>query len=435
MLEVFKTHIETKFPELLESPFLLACSGGIDSMVLTDLCSRCGMDFALAHCNFQLRGADSVGDEKFVKDKARELYTRIFSINFDTIGYAKEHKVSIQMAARELRYPWFAEIMQKNGIRKLVTAHHADDNLETFLINLSRGTGIEGLRGIPEKTDSIARPLLPFSREQIEAYAQYENIEWREDSSNADTKYLRNNIRHQILPLLKGLNPNFSVNFLDTQNYLSQTATIADYHISQLRAAIFVKKGKIVKIPIAALVDLKPLRGYLYGFFNEFGFTEWNDVENLLTAMSGKEVRSKTHRLVKDRNFLLLTEITSNENHTYPIQEHRTEIEKPVQMSMTKVDALAETGSHILYVPKKALKYPLTLRKWEKGDYFCPFGMKGTKKLSKFFKDEKIDVIAKENQWLLCSDGAIVWVVGRRADGRFKVSENTEDIIKFELKL
>ena len=404
-------------------------------MVLTDLCSRCGMDFALAHCNFQLRGADSVGDEKFVKDKARELYTRIFSINFDTIGYAKEHKVSIQMAARELRYPWFAEIMQKNGIRKLVTAHHADDNLETFLINLSRGTGIEGLRGIPEKTDSIARPLLPFSREQIEAYAQYENIEWREDSSNADTKYLRNNIRHQILPLLKGLNPNFSVNFLDTQNYLSQTATIADYHISQLRAAIFVKKGKIVKIPIAALVDLKPLRGYLYGFFNEYGFTEWNDVENLLTAMSGKEVRSKTHRLVKDRNFLLLTEITSNENHTYPIQEHRTEIEKPVQMSMTKVDALAETGSHILYVPKKALKYPLTLRKWEKGDYFCPFGMKGTKKLSKFFKDEKIDVIAKENQWLLCSDGAIVWVVGMRADERFKVSENTGDIIKFELKL
>ncbi len=363
------------------------------------------------------------------------------------MGYVDKHKVSVQMAARELRYAWFAEIMQKNGIKTLVTAHHADDNLETFLINLSRGTGIEGLIGIPEKKDNIARPLLPFSREQIEAYAHDNNIHWREDSSNSDTKYLRNNIRHRILPLLKALNPNFSGNFKNTQNYLSQTAAIADNHINQLRAAIFKKheryvtkeknerKSEIVKIPITALSDLKPLQGYLYGLFNAYGFTEWNDVENLLTAMSGKEVRSQTHRLVKDRDFILLTEIKLNENHTYPIQENHSEIEKPVQMSIVKVDAIAETGSHILYVPKKALKYPLSLRKWEKGDYFCPFGMKGTKKLSKFFKDEKIDVIAKENQWLLCSDDAIIWVVGRRADERFKVTENTEEIIKFELKL
>ena len=169
--------------------------------------------------------------------------------------------------------------------------------------------------------------------------------------------------------------------------------------------------------------------------FNAYGFTEWNDVENLLTAMSGKELQSKTHRLVKDRNFLLLTENRSRDNRTYQIQECQTEIEKPVQMSFTKVDAILETGPHILYVPKKALKYPLTLRKWENGDYFYPFGMKGTKKLSKFFKDEKIDAIAKENQWLLCSDVAIVWVVGKRADDRFKVLESTEEIVKFELKL
>ena len=404
-------------------------------MVLTDLCAKCGMDFALAHCNFRLRGADSDSDEKFIGDTANTLNRKFYVTHFDTIDYIKRHKVSMQMAARELRYAWFAEIMQQSGIKTLVTAHHADDNLETFLINLSRGTGIEGLTGIPEKTESISRPLLPFSREQIKAYAHSENIEWREDSSNVDTKYLRNNIRHHILPLLKALNPNFSVKFQDTQNYLSQTATIANNHLDQLRSAIFENKGKVIKIPIAALADVRPLQGYLYGLFNPYGFTEWNDVENLLTAMSGKEVRSKTHRLVKDRNFLLLTEIKSLDNRTYQIQASQTEIEKPVQMSFTKVDAIAETGPHILYVPKKALKYPLTLRKWEKGDYFYPFGMKGTKKLSKFFKDEKIDAMAKENQWLLCSEEAIVWVVGKRADERFKVSENTEEIVRFELKL
>ncbi|SDE63395.1 tRNA(Ile)-lysidine synthase [Pricia antarctica] len=435
MLQAFKIHIETKFPELLKTRFLLACSGGIDSMVLTDLCAKCGMDFALVHCNFQLRGADSDADEKFVGDAANTLNLKYYVTHFDTINYTKKHKVSMQMAARELRYAWFAEIMRQSGIKLLVTAHHADDNLETFLINLSRGTGIKGLTGIPEKTDSIARPLLPFSREQIAEYAHDEKIEWREDSSNLDIKYLRNNIRHRILPLLKALNPKFSANFRDSQNYLSQTATIADNHIGRVRAAIFEKKGKVIKIPIAELTGLGPLQGYLYGLFNSYGFTEWDDVENLLTAMTGKELRSKTHRLVKNRNFLLLTKIKSRDSRTYQIQEGQTEIEKPVKISITEVAGIEETGPHILYVAKNALKYPLTLRKREKGDYFCPFGMEGTKKLSKFFKDEKIDLIAKENQWLLCSEKAIVWVVGKRADERFKVLENTEEIVRFKLKL
>ncbi|MDT7830478.1 tRNA lysidine(34) synthetase TilS [Pricia sp. S334] len=475
MLEAFKTHIETNFPELRKSPFLLACSGGIDSMVLTELCASCGLDFSLAHCNFQLRGSESDADEKFVSDTAKRLDIKIFVTHFYTIDYAKEHKVSVQMAARELRYEWFAGIMRKNGIKTLVTAHHADDNLETFLINLSRGTGIEGLTGIPTKTNSIARPLIAFSREQIEAYAEAEQIQWREDSSNSDLTYLRNNIRHQILPLLKDLHPNFLNNFRNTQSYLSQTAAIADTHIRELRADVFEKKGHVTRIPVAALVHLKPLQGYLYGLFHTYGFKEWNDVENLLTSISGKEIRSKTHRLIKDRGVLLLTEIepsihpipqlgqtgtAQNEkdyagqrgtkyvgylengeidrdrkNNLYHIHENQTYIERPIKMDITEVDAITDTGSHILYSPKSALKYPLSLRKWEKGDYFCPFGMKGSKKLSKFFKDEKMDRLAKESQWLLCSNGAIVWVVGKRADERFKVPENTEEIVKFKLKL
>lgn len=392
------------------------------------------MNFALAHCNFGLRGVDSDGDAQFVVDSAKKSNKVYYTTQFDTIRYINKHKVSVQMAARELRYAWFAEIMQNNTIETLVTAHHADDNLETFLINLSRGTGIDGLTGIPEKTDSIMRPLLAFSREKIEAYAQNQNIKWREDSSNADTKYLRNAIRHLILPQLKALNPNFLDNFRKTQVYLSQRAEMSDNHVRQLRAAIFVKEKDIIKIQVAALSDLQPLQGYLYGLFGEYGFTELNDIENLLTAMSGKEVRSATHRLVKNRDFLLLTKITSPDKRTYQIPKNQINIEKPVKIIITEVDMIKETGAHILYLAKNALKYPLTLRKWEKGDYFFPFGMKGTKKLSKFFKDEKIDAIAKEKQWLLCSDGAIVWVIGLRGDERFRLPEKTEEILKFKLK-
>lgn len=403
-------------------------------MVLTDLCVKCDMDFALAHCNFGLRGTDSDGDEKFVNDLANRLNKKVYSTSFNTGNYITENKVSVQMAARALRYDWFAEIMQKTGIKTLVTAHHADDNLETFLINLSRGTGVDGLMGIPEKNKGILRPMLVFSRRQIETYAERENIRWREDLSNADTKYLRNDIRHKIVPLLKGLNPNFLDNFQETQTYLAQTAVIANTHIRQMREDVFQWDGDIITIPIADLVDLNPLKGYIYGLFSDYGFTEWDDVEHLLTATSGKEVRSKTHRLIKDREYLILAEITPSTDEIYQIEENEAGIDRPFSMDIKVVHNIWETAPHILYVPKKALKYPLTLRKWRQGDYFYPFGMKGKKKLSKFFKDEKLDAIAKQNQWLLCSAGAIVWVVGRRADDRFKVTEGAEKIIKFELK-
>ena len=348
--------------------------------------------------------------------------------------YVNKHKVSVQMAARELRYAWFAETTQKNDLEFLVTAHHADDNLETFLINLSRGTGINGLTGIPERNGATVRPLLAFSRECIKAYADEENIEWREDRTNTDTKYLRNAIRHKILPELKALSPNFLANFQKTQSFLSQSAAITDAKIQELSNTIIIREQGTIKIPVAALSGLKPLQGYIYGLFEKFGFTECNDIKNLLTAMSGKEVRSKTHRLVKDREFLILKESTSPKNRTCYITAGQATVDKPVKMRIIGVDAITETGRNILYVDEKALKYPLTLRKWEKGDYFYPFGMRGSKKISKFFKDEKVDVIAKESQWLLCSGKAIVWVVGRRSDERFKITENTERILKFELK-
>ena len=430
MLFEFKENIQKHFPELLQEKFLLACSGGLDSVVLTQLCSQCEMDCAIAHCNFKLRGNDSDADEVFVRNLASSLNKEFIVTHFDTKSYAAKHKMSVQMAARELRYQWFEDLMLENTIKTLVTAHHADDNLETFIINLSRGTGIKGLIGIPSRTETILRPLLLFSRDQILAFAKSGNIEWREDISNEETKYLRNKIRHQIVPLLKELHPTFLDNFSTTQKYLSQTEAISENHLHHIKESLFVIDGDINRIRIDSLSNLKPLDAYIYGLFREYGFTEWEDVRSLLTAMSGKEVHSRTHRLVKDRDFLLLTQNTVLNEHSYQIKESVTQIHTPINLSMCSVGDLEETNTNTLYLDKETLKYPMTLRKWQKGDYFYPLGMKGRKKLSKYFKDEKIDVIAKEKQWLLCSDNQIVWIVGKRADERFKVTDNTKNILK-----
>jgi tRNA(Ile)-lysidine synthase len=432
--EEFKNHINTSFPHLRKGKFLLACSGGLDSVVLTHLCHRAKVDFALAHCNFGLRGEASDGDEDFVKKLAKKLDKEFFVIHFNTVEYMNKNKVSLQMAARELRYEWFQALMEQKGWKTLVTAHHADDNLETFLINLSRGTGIDGLTGIPEKTASISRPLLKYSREHIEAYANERKLEWREDSSNQETKYLRNKIRHQIVPLLKELHPTFLNNFNQTQHYLRQTSGIAEDHINQLKEKFFISDEKVIKIPIAEMLKLKPIEGYMFALLHDYGFTEWNDVLSLLTAMGGKEVRSKTHRLLKHREYLLLEEISIPQSLEYVIYEEDKRIEEPLQMSFDFVDRLEETGNTILYVDKETLKYPMTVRKWRKGDYFYPFGMSGSKKVSKFFKDVKMDRISKEKQWLLCSEDNVVWIMGKRGDERFKVTPKTKQILKIRIQ-
>ena len=435
MLTDFKSHIKNNFSELQEKPFLLACSGGLDSVVLAHLCKACALDFSMAHCNFKLRGAESDSDEKFVVELAKKMSIKLFVTNFNTNTYVENNKVNVQIAARELRYGWFAELMQENGIETLVTAHHSDDNLETFLINLSRGTGMLGLMGIPSKTDTISRPLLAFSREQILNYAKAEKLEWVEDKSNADTKYLRNKIRHQIVPVLKELHPTFLKNFEMTQTYVMGSNAILNNHVELLKSRIFESYDDGFRISIEELAVLHPKKAYVYALFKEYGFTAWDDVLRLLNAMSGKEVRSKTHRLLKDRNYLLLEKLEANDAWgCFYIEKNQAEIDFPIHMIIKEVDSIKETSEHILYVDKDSLKYPLVVRKWEKGDYFYPFGMEGKKKLSKYFKDEKIDIISKERQWLLCSADEIVWVVGRRADQRFSVSKETKRIVKLTIK-
>ncbi len=437
MLSDFKAHIAQNFPSLFQNRVLIACSGGLDSVVLSHLCYHSGMDIALAHCNFRLRDADSDADEAFVQQLAKQLGAAYFVTHFDTLGYVNQHKVSVQMAARELRYAWFDGLIETNGFVKVLTAHHLDDTLETFLINLSRGTGIEGLTGIPEQTLTTARPLLKYSRAQLLAYATSNGLQWREDASNTDTKYLRNKIRLELVPKLKELHPNFLENFKKSLAYLGQSADIAKNELVRLKQVLFVQEKGLLKIPIAQLKELHPLDGYLYGLFQEYGFTEWENLGDLLDGMSGKYIDSKTHKLLKDREFLWLSPLEKEEEEsgTYTISLEDKSITKPIFLEFTNVDQRNENTSAIIYVDKNALKYPLRVRKWEKGDYFYPLGLQGKKKLAKYFKDEKVPVALKNRQWLLCSGEDIVWIIGKRADERFKVQSATTAILRIEVKL
>lgn len=430
MLTQFIAHIKTGFPFLKEKRLLLACSGGVDSVVLAHLCVRLELNVTLAHCNFNLRGAESDEDESFVRELARQLKAAILVKSFDTEKYAQTHKGSIQMVARELRYQWFEEVLEAEGFDFVLTAHHADDSLETFVINLSRGTGIDGLSGIPAQNGRVFRPLLNFSRNEILEFAIAEQIEWREDSSNVESKYLRNKIRHEIVPKLKELHPTFLGNFKKTQEHLIQNNALVQNHINEIKEKLFVQEVGHYRIRIEDLAELHPIEPYLYQLFNGFGFTEWEDVKRLLTAMSGKKVESNTHSLIKDREHLLLSKKETKKKTVFVISEDDNHIINPIQLKIETVKTLQKPLQNVVYIDKEKLNYPLLLRNWEKGDYFYPFGMQGKKKLSKFFKDEKTDVLSKEKQWLLCSGKNIVWVVGKRLDERFKVDESTKSILK-----
>ena len=435
MLKAFKNHIKQQLPFLKESKLLVAISGGVDSVVLTHLCKEANLDFALAHCNFNLRGKESDADESFVLELAEDLDIEVFIQNFDTESFAKNHKLSIQLAARKLRYDWFFELSEQLDFDFILTAHHADDNLETFLINLSRGTGLEGLKGIPEVNGTIVRPLLPFSREDIKDYAKSNHLKWREDSSNASTKYLRNKLRHDVIPVLKDINPDVLANFQSTLAHLNDSSTIVEDAVdSFLNKAIVNIDDRQISYKISEFEALNNPKAYLFEIFKDYGFTQWKDIENLLTAQSGKLVFSKNHQLLKDRECLILSEMSSEEKQeTISILETETEVKIPTgTLVFNTVNNIEETNVSTIYIDKKTLNYPLTVRYWQEGDYFYPLGMQGKKKLSKFFKDEKLSLLDKQNTLLLCSNHQVVWVINHRADNRFKITKQTQNILKIK---
>ena len=434
MLTKFQHHIEQNFPQLKDKKLLLAVSGGIDSMVLLDLFYKLRFDICIVHCNFQLRGKESDADEMLVRKTCQDSYIPYFIESFDTLEFAKENKLSIQLSARKLRYDWFQEIISL-GFDYVLTAHHLDDNVETFLINFTRGTGLEGLTGIPAQNGNIIRPLLPFSREEIENYAQANQIQWREDSSNASDKYFRNKLRHNIVPTLKELNTGFLDSFQNTLHHLQQAESLVNDASKLVFEKVVEEKENQLEIHLKPLLEFQNYKAYLYQWLKNYGFSAWNDIYDLVEAQSGKQVFSETHILLKDREKLILSERNEiNKSEVFIIESIESKVNIPLKLRFCKAVNIFETVSNCIFVDENKLKFPLIIRKWQEGDYFYPAGMNGKKKLSKYFKDEKYSLLDKENQWLLCSEDQIVWVIGKRADNRFINRETTQNSIKIVLE-
>lgn len=436
MLDKLKKHIAHNFPFLANKKLLLATSGGLDSMVMVRMLQQLDLDIAIAHCNFQLRGVDSFKDQKFVQEYADENQILVFITQFDTEAFAKDYKVSTQVAARDLRYNWFYELLDTEGFDYILTAHHADDNLETFLINLGRGTGLQGLIGIPEENGSIIRPLLLFSRNEILKFAEDNKVQWREDSSNASDKYLRNKIRHHVVPLLKEINPQFLEAFQKTQTYLQEASELVEDASIMVYQQVVSQQEDDFHINLKELLKLPNYKSYLYQWLHEFGFTAWDDVYNLVDSLSGKQVFTSDYRLLKNRDVMILSKINETAStEGYFIQEVLQEVNIPLKMSFSKVDATAFESNRIIFVDRDKLTFPLEIKRWQEGDSFQPLGMNGkSKKLSKFFKDEKLSLIEKEQLWILWSGEKIVWIIGLRQDERFKIDTTTQNKLKIALE-
>ena len=430
MIEQFKNKIQ-KYGD--KPRFLLAVSGGVDSMVLADLCFKTGVDFALAHCNFKLRGDESDADEAFVRQWAKDKDVPLFVKACDVKNQA-EHNT--QLAARNARYEWFLELKNQEGFDFVLTAHHLNDAIETFFINLQRGTGIKGLTGIPEN-DVYLRPLLDFTREVILQYARKNHLQWREDSSNASEKYLRNFIRHQIIPKFKQMNPNFENAMQKTMRFLQDDSRyLAQSFENQKQDCISEHQGEIR----VDLSKIKHMETFLFRFLSPYGFTDWQAVRQLIKAQSGKSVLSPEYRLLKDRNVLVLSPIEASRVEEFYIEEFADNILEPLAFSMQLIDAktidfktIKQAKPTTLYVDYDKIEFPIQVRRWQAGDYFHPLGMTGKKKLSDYFTDRKLSMTQKEKIWLFLSRGKIMWVAGRRPDERFKISPETKKILQIKL--
>ncbi len=436
MLVQFQKEIRSITGKPEEKKFLLAVSGGIDSVVMAELFGKSKYVFAIAHCNFQLRGDESDGDEAFVKALA-DKYDVPFQVkHFDTLDHAANHKLSVQMAARDLRYEWLKESAEKNGFDYIVIAHNADDAIETFFINLLRGTGIAGLHGIASTHENIIRPLLPFTRKEIEDYAKKEKIKWREDSSNATDKYERNKIRHHLIPLLKEIAPDASKAIRHTINNLRETELL-------YRKAIEEKMGKIIAsaddkthISLNGLRKLELPHVYLYEYLKKYGFnhTQVEEMCAALNGQAGKVFLSSAYRITKDRRYFILEKLPSSEAFKeYSIAKDDSVIKNGVLH--LEIAVKDKPSGYKPFHPSSVgcldygrLKFPLTIRKWEQGDKFYPLGMNKPKKVSDFLIDSKISLADKESIYVLVSGKEIAWVIGHRIDDRYKIGSATKKL-------
>ncbi|MCF6184536.1 MAG: tRNA lysidine(34) synthetase TilS [Bacteroidales bacterium] len=419
---------------------LVALSGGADSTALLHILKNLNFTVAAAHVNFKLREKDSDEDELFTEKLCSKLNIQLFKISFNTKKIAEKNKLSIEETARTLRYNWFEEIRTQHNYKYIATGHHLDDRIETFFINLTKGTGIKGLRSILAKNNHIVRPLLFASKDNIENYCSENKIQYRTDKSNFDTNFLRNKFRHKILPVFSEINPKFTESMLKNFRIYSEFEDIYKQYIGNEIRNITEFNEKLLYIDIKRLLIAVAPVSLLYEIIHPYGFKSsqnehiFNNINNL---QSGKIFYSQTHRLLKDRNFLIIDKIQHNKKDEIFLIDKNTEtVNNPINISfklLTKFPGTFKTDKFTVYADVDKLNYPLKIRKFKQGDYFCPFGMKRKKLLSDFFTDEKINLFKKEKIWLLTTfNDEIVWIFGYRADNRFRITSNTENILQIK---
>ena len=441
MLDQFQLYIN-RYNLIAEGEkVILALSGGVDSMVLADLLLKTKVEFVAAHCNFHLRGHESDGDDWFVRKFAEKRGIQCFVKHFETEKYAAKYGISIEMAARDLRYAWFEQLRQQLGYDKIAVAHHADDQAETFFINLWRGAGLNGLKGMKPQNGVVIRPLLWASREQIHQYAIENQILWREDHTNAENLYLRNKIRNQLLPTFDELQPEARQGLYKSLEHLSSENELYRELLKEKLAQIVEHDGDVQIVKVPEPVERPPYSfQLLFEWLRQYGFNtdQCHFIYDAMGSGIGNKYFSPTHQLVIGRNELQLSEIKAIEDAGVQIGVGEKAINSPLHLCFSKLekttDFVIDKSPEVAQLDFDKLKFPLTLRHWRHGDRFHPLGMKGSKLLSDFFVDQKFTGFQKQNVWLLVSaDDDILWVVGHRIDDRFKVEKGTKTVFSCRL--
>jgi tRNA(Ile)-lysidine synthase len=418
---------------------LTAVSGGIDSVVMAQLFKAAGYQFAIAHCNFKLRDTEADHDQQFVMNLAAQLGVEFHTTAFDTAAYANDNKISIQMAARTLRYNWFAQLAQKFGYKAISLAHHQNDTIETILLNLTRGTGIAGLHGILPKNGNLVRPLLFLSRVEIETIAEQEGLTWAEDSSNSSVKYARNKIRHQVVPLLKELNPSLEATFENNLKNFREMEVLLDNTVAGLQQKLLIKHGDEVHIDIAEADRLSPKRLLLLKLLQPYGFSDTvvSDVIDGLHKHAGRAYHGSGFRLIIDRGKLIISPNSEEGITPATINADNREVNfGAYKLTLLHDDSalIVKDNPMAVSVDADKLSYPLTVRQWQQGDQFYPLGMKTRQKLSDFFVHQKVPVHKKSRvPVIINNNGDVIWIGGYRLDERYKVTYNTKKVTIFEL--